>query len=39
MFFEFSTQESHSKFSITNEMDKDLSEDPSNAGTRPLIGH
>jgi hypothetical protein len=34
MFFEYPTQESHSKFSVTNHKDEDLREDPSNAGSR-----
>jgi hypothetical protein len=30
-----STQESHSKFSVTNQKDKDLWEEPSNSKMRP----
>jgi hypothetical protein len=34
-FFECPTQEAHSKFSVTNQKDEDLWEEPSNTGTRP----
>jgi len=36
MFFKLSTQESHSKFSVTNNKDEDHWENPSNASTGPL---
>jgi len=34
MFFELTTQEYHSEFSITNQKEKELWEDPSNTGMR-----
>jgi len=33
MFFEYPIQESHSKFSATNQKDEDLWEGPANTGT------
>jgi len=35
VFFERFLQESHYKFSVTNQMGEDLWEDPTNAGMRP----
>jgi hypothetical protein len=37
--FEFPAPECHSKFSVVNQNDDDLWEDPLNAGTRWLTGH
>jgi len=34
MIFECPVQESHSKFSVTNQKDEGLWEDPSNAGPK-----
>jgi len=35
MFFEYTAQESHSKFSVTDQKDEDLWENRSHDATRP----